>query len=91
MTSRCSTKRVVEEYNLDTLRLGDIVAIIDADNLHGRIYRGGAVTIGVVVHGISRVAGHGPGVTALLTSPGGNIEPFTDEDANLRYLLNLRQ
>lgn len=82
---------VNERYNLNSLRLGDIVAIRDADNAHGRIYREGAWTIGVVSHGISTVAGHGPGVTALFTSPSGNIEPVTDDGSNLRYLLNLRQ
>lgn len=81
---------VVDRYNLDELRFGDIVAIRDADNTHGRIYLEGAVTIGVVVHGISRVAGHGPGVTTLLTSARGNIAPFHDAGANLAPLLGLR-
>jgi hypothetical protein len=80
-----------ERYNLNNLRFGDIVAIENADNAHGRIYREGAWTIGVVIHGISRVAGHGPGVTTLITSPSGNIQPTIDENSNLRYLLNLRQ
>lgn len=83
-------KDVVDRYGLDTLRYGDIVAIIDADHRHGRIYRGGAVTIGVVVHGISAIAGHGPGVTTLITSPGGNIEPVIDHSSNLSDLLDLR-
>ncbi|MCC5942301.1 MAG: DUF4438 domain-containing protein [Balneolaceae bacterium] len=82
---------VNERYNLNSLRLGDIVAIRDADNAHGRIYREGAWTIGVVSHGISTVAGHGPGVTTLFTSPSGNIKPVMDENSNLKYLLNLRQ
>jgi len=79
-----------ERYNLNALRFGDIVAIENADHAHGRIYREGAWSIGVVVHGISTVAGHGPGVTSLLTSPSGNIEPFIDESSNLKYLLDLR-
>lgn len=81
---------IVEDYNLDELRFGDIVAIIDADHSHGRIYKRDAVSIGVVVHGISRVAGHGPGVTTLIASPEGHIEPYLDEDANLKNLLDLR-
>jgi hypothetical protein len=79
-----------ERYNLNELRFGDIIAIENADNAHGRIYREGAYTIGVIVHGISTVAGHGPGVTALITSPSGQIEPVMDEEANLKYLLDLR-
>lgn len=81
---------VVAEYGLETLRFGDVVAIMDADSSHGRIYREGAVTIGVVAHGFSNVAGHGPGVTTLIASPTGNIEPYIDADANLATLLNLR-
>lgn len=83
-------REVVERYGLETLRFGDIVAIVDADHAHGRIYRGGAISVGVVVHGISRVAGHGPGVTTLLTSPSGNMELVEDPEANLARLLELR-
>jgi hypothetical protein len=81
---------VVERYGLDRLRFGDIVAITDADHKYGRIYRGGAISVGIVVHGISRVAGHGPGVTTLLTSPSGNIELVEDSDSNLKNLLSIR-
>lgn len=81
---------VVDEYNLDTLRFGDIVAIIDADSSYGRIYLGGAITVGVVVHGRSQSAGHGPGVATLFTSTEGNIEVFIDPEANLAKLLDIR-
>lgn len=80
---------VVESHGLDSLRFGDIVAIIDADHSYGRIYRGGAVSIGVVSHGRSDSAGHGPGVTTLFTSRDGNIEPFIDPEANLKDLLRI--
>jgi hypothetical protein len=81
---------MAERYGLRELRLGDIVAIVDADHSYGRIYRTGAISVGVVVHGRSFVAGHGPGVTTLLTSPDGSIEPVIDPDANLATLLGLR-
>ncbi len=80
-------EETVEKYNLDQLRFGDIVAIIDADTSYGRIFKKGAVTIGVITHGDSFVAGHGPGVTTIFTSTEGNIEPVTDPYANLKYLL----
>lgn len=73
----------VEQYNLHALRFGDIVAITNADTRYGRVYRKGACTIGVVVHGSSVLAGHGPGVTTLLTSAKPLIEPFLDGEANL--------
>jgi len=81
---------VAEQYGLRDLRLGDIVAIVNADHSFGRIYRTGAISVGVVVHGRSFVAGHGPGVTSLLTSSEGKIEPVVDPNANLANLLKLR-
>ena len=81
---------MVERYGLRELRLGDIVAIVDADHSYGRIYRTGAVSVGVVVHGRSYVAGHGPGVTSLLTSSRGRIEIAVDPAANLADILRLR-
>lgn len=78
------------QYGLRDLRLGDLVAIVDADHSYGRIYRTGAISVGVVVHGRSYVAGHGPGVTSLLTSPHGKIDVVLDENANLATILNLR-
>jgi uncharacterized protein DUF4438 len=79
--------RVVAEHHLDTLRFGDFVAITDAAGEFGRIYLEGAVTIGVVVHSRSDVAGHGPGVTTVLTSRRGGIRPVIDPSANLKRLL----
>ena len=79
-----------ERYGLRDLRLGDLVAITDADHSYGRIYRSGAISVGVVVHGRSFVAGHGPGVTSLLTSAVGAIEPILDREANLAAMLELR-
>jgi len=81
---------VNERPRLRELRLADIVAIRDPDHTHGRIYLVRAFIIGVMVHGISRVAGLGPGVTTLLTSVAGNIEPVLDPDANPAVLLDLR-
>ncbi len=81
---------MAEKYALRDLRLGDIVAIADADHSYGRIYRTGAISIGVVVHGRSYVAGHGPGVTSLLTSADGKIDPVLDAEANLANILQLR-
>jgi hypothetical protein len=81
---------IVEEYGLRELRFGDIVAIRDADHSFGRIYRGGAMSIGIVAHGASNLAGHGPGVTTLLTSRSGKIVPRIDPAANIATILGLR-
>lgn len=82
-------EEINQRYNLDTLRFGDVVAIIDADHSYGRIYRSGAVSIGVISHGRSDSAGHGPGVTTLFTSRDGHIEAVIDPDANLKNLLEI--
>jgi len=82
---------MVEEYGLSDLRFGDLVAILDTDHSYGRVYKKGALSIGIVVHSDCVIAGHGPGVTTLFTSsqPGAlgyRIEPR----ANLADVLGLR-
>ncbi len=83
--------RMVEEFGLNELRFGDVVAIADADHRFGRIYRTGAMSVGIVAHGRSFIAGHGPGVTSLLTSPSGAIVPQVDPAANISQILHLRR
>ncbi len=81
---------VVEQYGLGSLRLGDLVAIIDADHSFGRIYRQGAISVGIVVHSNCVTAGLGPGVTTLMFSPNGKIVPKISQNANIASLLKLR-
>jgi hypothetical protein len=88
ITMFCS--ETVEECGLDDLRLGDLVAIRDADSSYGRIYRRGSVTVGIVSHSDCVIAGHGPGVTTLFTSTKGMIKPVIRKDANVAKLLGLR-
>lgn len=83
-------QEVIKKHKLNTLRFGDIVALIDADNTYGRIYRTGAISIGVVVHSKSFSAGHGPGVVTIFSSKKGRIEPVIDGNANLANLLKIR-
>lgn len=82
-------KENVEKYHLQTLRFGDIVAIMDADHTYGRIYKTGAISIGVIVHSNCVTAGHGPGVTTLLTSAEGKIVPYIDAKSNIAFYLNV--
>ncbi|MBN1315105.1 MAG: DUF4438 domain-containing protein [Anaerolineales bacterium] len=82
-------KEAILEYGLDKLRLGDLVALIDQDNMYGRTFRRGAITIGIIIHGDSRIAGHGPGVTTLFGAATPLIEPVIDPGANIADLLGL--
>lgn len=82
-------RNFIRKHGLDKIRLGDIVALMDHDNLYGRSFRKGAITIGVVIHGDCRYAGHGPGVSTLLTSAKPLIEPIIDPDANIAKILRI--
>ena len=86
MTSDLET---IKEYGIDKIRLGDFVALQDHDNRYGRAYRKGAVTIGIVVHSNCLEAGHGPGVTTLMTAASAIIRPVIDPKANLADLLGI--
>jgi len=74
----------IRENRLADLRFGDVVAVLDSDASFGWIYRKNAVTVGVIAHSNSVISGHGPGVTSILTSSSGSIEPFVDAEANLK-------
>ncbi len=80
---------VVREYGLAGLRLGDLVAVEDADHTYGRTFRRGAVSVGVVVHCRCTQAGHGPGLTSLMSSRTGRIHAVQDESANIARLLGI--
>jgi len=83
-------EKVRKEFGLDGLRLGDVVAIKDADHSYGRIYKQGAMSVGIVVHTNCVSSGHGPGVTTLFTSSTGKIIPRIDVKANIASILGLR-
>jgi hypothetical protein len=83
-------ENTIKEYGLEDLRLGDLVAILDADHTYGRIYRKGAITVGIIVHTNCVTSGHGPGVTTLFTSSKGKIIPIIEAKANIAYILKLR-
>ena len=80
----------VEEYGLKKLRLGDLVAIRDHYDYWGRGRYEGAVTIGVVIHGFSNMAGHGPGLNPILSALPGRIKTKIDPQANTAYFLGIR-
>jgi hypothetical protein len=81
--------KMVERHGLADLKLGDIVAVMDADNTYGRIFKSGAVSVGVVVHSCCVQAGHGPGLTTLLTSARGFVEPVCNARANIAGYLRI--
>ncbi|MBI5209337.1 MAG: DUF4438 domain-containing protein [Elusimicrobia bacterium] len=80
---------MLERHGLTGLRLGDIVAIQDHDNVYGRSFRKGAVAIGIVVHSDCYSAGHGPGVTTLMASSRPLLHPRLDRKANIADILTI--
>ncbi len=79
----------VKKYQLDRLKFGDFVALIDHDNSFGRAFKKGAVSIGIVVHSDCLLAGHGPGISTLMTCSKPLIEPMLDAGSNIANLMQI--
>lgn len=82
-------KDAVEEFGIDKLRFGDLVLLEDCDNMYGRGYLKGAVSIGVVVHSDCVLAGHGPGIVTIMVSQTAKIKGKISDEANIANYLNI--
>lgn len=78
-----------KNVGLDKLRLGDLVAIQDHHGSFGRSYLKGSISIGVVLHGDSDFAGHGPGVVNLISARTPIIKPLITKNANIGNMLKI--
>ena len=74
----------IAKLGLDKLRFGDLVLMEDCDNVYGRGYYRGSVSVGVVIHSDCLVSGHGPGITTILASRKPVIQGKLDPEANLK-------
>ncbi len=79
----------IRKRKIDRLRFGDFVALMDHDNIYGRSFRRGAITIGIVIHGDCRFAGHGPGISTLLSASTPIIEPVINPNANIAKIMKI--
>jgi hypothetical protein len=79
----------VKKYKLDRIKFGDFVALMDHDNRYGRAYRQGAISIGIVVHSDCLRAGHGPGVSTIMTCKSSLIKPVINPTANIANILKI--
>jgi hypothetical protein len=68
---------------LESLRVGDVVAMTDQDHRYGRGYRADYLTIGVISTGQCMLFGHGPGPSSLLSGPADAFCLVDDRAANL--------
>ncbi|MBI5198226.1 MAG: DUF4438 domain-containing protein [Nitrospirae bacterium] len=84
-----SDRGALRRHKLSDLRFGDFVAIEDHDSSYGWTYKEGAITVGLVIHSDSHLAGHGPGVQTLLTCTKRQMNPRIDPDANIGRLLKI--
>jgi Domain of unknown function (DUF4438) len=82
--------QVRHRFGLDTLRFGDLVCVHGADSRFGFSARSGRITIGIIAHSESTVAGHGPGIVTLLTGSASRIRPIFDRNANIAALYGRR-
>ena len=73
---------------LEGLRIGDLVALADADHRYGRGYRPDYLTIGVISTGQCMMFGHGPGPSTLMSGPASAFYLVDDGDANLARWLH---
>jgi len=73
---------------LEHLRIGDLVALADADHRYGRGYRPDYLTIGVISTGQCMMFGHGPGPSTLMSGPASAFCLVDDVDANLARWLH---
>lgn len=84
-------RALMRELGIDQLRLGDVVAIHNADHRYGRSYRQGYVAIALCIHGDSVMTGHGPGILTLMAGTDETIEWTLDPHANLARYLDIRE
>lgn len=82
-------REIVQKYGLQNLRLGDLIAIRDADCRYGRAFHSGAISVGVVIHGSCLTSGHGPGVTVIMTTVEKLIVPKMEPSANIADYLDI--
>ncbi len=82
-------KAALKEAGLDSLRLGDVVALSDTDSSWNHGYRRGSIGIGVVGQGDSPRHGYGPGITVMMTSTQNGIAPMVTAGVNLKALFGL--
>jgi hypothetical protein len=68
---------------LESLRVGDIVAMTDQDHRFGRGYREGWTSIGVISTGSCLLFGHGPGPSTIMSGPSEAFKIVIDDSANL--------
>jgi hypothetical protein len=71
---------------LESLRVGDLVAMADQDHRFGRGYREGWTSIGVISTGSCLLYGHGPGPSTIMSGPSDAFEVVLDDAANLAHL-----
>lgn len=85
-----STDRAaLAKLGLDQLRLGDVVAIQDTDSRYNHGYLRGAMSIGIVGQTDGPRAGYGPGMTIVMTAPGGQLGCYDAPGTNIADILGL--
>ena len=83
-------KDEIKRLGLDQLCLGDFVLLEGCDNTYGRGYLKDAVSVGIVMHCDCIKAGHGPGITTIMSCKTPRIEGRLDKAANIKNYMNIK-
>jgi hypothetical protein len=82
-------RKELAKHGLDSLRLGDLVAIQDTDSRYNHGYLRGAMSIGIVGQTDGPRAGYGPGMTIIMTAPAGQLGCYDAPGTNIADILGL--
>ncbi len=79
----------IKEFQLEHLRLGDVVAIVDHPTRYQGRLQQEMVSIAIVTYTASSESDLGPGIQTIMTGTPEALSPFLHEDSNLGRYLNL--
>jgi hypothetical protein len=82
------TAATAQRWGVAELCIGDLVAVRDLDVRHNAGYRAGWTTIAVIVHGASRLPGHGPGLMPVLCAPNEIVDLDLDASEHRGVTMN---
>ena len=82
-------KKLIKKYQIDKMKLGDIIIINHADHRWGRSFNDKYVSIAICIHGDSVMTGHGPGLMTIMTGERKFLDWKINNNANIANYLGI--
>jgi len=82
-------KKLIKKYQIDKMRLGDIIIINHADHRWGRSYNEQYISIAICIHGDSVMTGHGPGIMTIMTGKKSCLDWKINKQANIAKYMGI--